>query len=458
MVIVFTLILITVLAVIYVYLSKEGYKDDKEVSKKSKDQEDYEKLRVKLKTILKPYCSLTKFIQTQLKTMYMSDKLSDVVIPAQTPPEGGVSRSIESMGSAGQNLAPALSVTPSPTTVRGETEAEAEAHIMRTYNDVYNCADELADSRPSCKGYGIARNMKLGAKRTDQQFVPCSVYMDLPEYDVNNLEDITIALSKVPDNLTDRIKTEVEWYSVVMKKLSGGLDEGKNPPAGEAQCGRKSKKEGYADVPGKMTPDDKLFMFERASYNRTMETTNIARPIPKDDSKGKGGAGDGAGTGAGGVGAGGGGGAGTALGNTGCPYGPTDFGGLGGMGGIGANAAGLNSSSNTVCSPAAAQARKELIRRRKLAALEAEAATCKLPDISNEINRINKLLNSKDLQDVLALCKDLEAKAMALQSDLAALKNGDYYDWQKTGEKKSYKTFNITDRTSGFIASLEQNQ
>ena len=448
MVIVFTLILITVLSLVYLYLSKEGYEDDKDISKKSKDQEDYENLRAKLKKALQPYCSLTKFVQTQLKTMYMSDKLSDIVIPAQTPPKGGVSRSIESLSSTAQNLAPALSATPEPSKIRGETEAEAEAHILRTYNDVYNCADDLADSRPSCKGYGIARNMKLGAKRTDQQFVPCSVYMDLPEYNENNLEDITIALSKIPDNLSDRIKTEIEWYTVAIEKLGAGLDEGKNPPAGEAQCGRKNKKEGYADVPGKgkMAEDDNLFTFERASYNRTMATTNIAKPIPEDYSKGKA-----AGTGAG---------AGGALGTNGCPYGPTDFGGMGGLGSnsIGSNAAGLKSSSNTVCSPAAAQARKELIRRRKLAALEAEAATCKLPDISNEILRVNKLLNSKDLQDVLVRCKDLEAKAKILELNLAALKNGNYYDWQKTGEKKSYKTFNITDRTSGFIASVQQNQ
>jgi hypothetical protein len=449
MVIVFTLILITVLSLIYLYLSKEGYKDDKDVSKKSKDQEDYDNLRAKLKKTLQPYCSLTKFVQAQLKTMYMSDKLSDVVIPAQTPPEGGVSRSIESLGSTAQNLAPALSATPEPTTIRGETEAEANAHIMRTYNDVYNCADDLADSRPSCKGYGIARNMKLGAKRTDQQFVPCSVYMDLPEYSENNLEDITIALSKIPDNLTERIKTEIEWYAVAIEKLGAGLDEGKNPPAGEAQCGRKNKKEGYADVPakGKMIKDDDIFTFERATYNRTMETTNIAKPIPKDDSKA---AGAGAGAGAGGAGG--------PLGNTGCPYGPTDFGGMGGIGGIGSNAAGVKSSSNAVCSPAAAQARKELIRRRKLAALEAEAASCKLPDISAEINRVNKLLNSKDLQDVLGVCKDLEAKAKILELNLAALKNGNYYDWQKTGESKTYQTFKITDRTSGFIASVQQNQ
>jgi hypothetical protein len=381
----------------------------------------------------------------------MSDKLSDVVIPAQTPPEGGVSRSIESLSSTEQNLAPALSATPEPSKIRGETEAEAEAHILRTYNDVYNCADDLADSRPSCKGYGIARNMKLGAKRTDQQFVPCSVYMDLPEYNENNLEDITIALSKIPDNLSDRIKTEIEWYTVAIEKLGTGLDEGKNPPAGEAQCGAPSRpkaklkvKEGFAN---KQATDDNLFTFERASYNRTMATTNIARPIPEDDSKGAG-----AGAGAGG-----------ALGTNGCPYGPTDFGGLGGLGGIGSNsiglnAAGLKSSSNTVCSPAAAQARKELIRRRKLAALEVEAATCKLPDISNEILRVNKLLNSKDLDDVLARCKDLEAMAKILELNLTALKNGNYYDWQKTGEKKSYKAFNITDRTSGFIASVQQNQ
>jgi hypothetical protein len=200
-----------------------------------------------------------------------------------------------------------------------------------------------------------------------------------------------------------------------------------------------------------------------------MATTNIGKPIPDDKSSNNSrtgsGSGSGSGTGSGsgsgsGSGTGSGVGSGTGSGNNSGPYGSTDFGTLGSLGGIGANAAGLSSSSNTVCSPAAAQARKELIRRRKLAALEAEAASCKLPDISNEIIRVNKLLNSKDLQDVLELCKDLEAKAKTLQLNLESLKNGDYYDWQKSGgsDKKSYKTFNITDRTSGFIASLEQNQ
>ena len=76
----------------------------------------------------------------------------------------------------------------------------------------------------------------------------------------------------------------------------------------------------------------------------------------------------------------------------------------------------------------------------------------------SEIARINRLLDSKDLKDTLKQCRDLTAKAKALRLNLDKLKNGDYYEWQKTGPKKSYKKYDLSDRTASFKASLLQNR
>jgi hypothetical protein len=271
----------------------------------------------------------------------------------------------------------------------------------------------------------------------------------------------------------------MEWYEVIMDKLGTGLDEGKNPPPNEGQCGRKTK-EGF------VTKDDNILTFERDKTNKTLEITNKGYILPPESLNGAGaglgGGGLGGGAGLGGDGLGGDGLGGDGLGGSGLGgsgLGGSDLGGgsgsggLGGLGGLASLCAGLAGSglggsglggsgigggSSATCSPAAAQAKRDILRRQKLARLEAEAASCKIPDISTEIVRINKLLDSNELNRLLAKSRDLSAKAKILQANLQALRNGNYYDWQKTGEKKTYKEFKIRDRISGLIASLQQNQ
>ena len=158
---------------------KEGFENSSPALEAS-----YNKLQSKLQSTLQPYCSLADFVQDQMKTMYMTAKVS----------ESGES-------------------------VPGDSDSQAAAHIQKAYQDAYACKDELASSRQTCKG----NNVKM-------DFISCSVYMNTPSYDGSDLTSATIAISQIPDNLALRIAKEVDWYSAIIKKLQSGLDAGAHPP------------------------------------------------------------------------------------------------------------------------------------------------------------------------------------------------------------------------------------
>ena len=382
--------------------SDEGY-ESLDTTPISQQEKAYNALRVKLKMVLEPYCTMSTFIQAQMKTTYMADKISE-----------------------------------SGEAIRGDTESEADKHIMQTFKEVYNCTDELADSRPICKSFIAARNLKLRgsgfgsvAPYDSMEFIPCTVYTDLPQYDETNQDSMGEALAKIPNNLAERITKETAWYTVVMKKLQDGLDEGNNPPSNEKQCGRK-KKEGFADAP-KISPEDRMYMIQFPSTVVKPTDDLVGQDINNSDAA-------------------------NVTGGAGVAGSAASVASLGAGGFSNKASAASRSAPTATCSPAAAQARRELLRKRRLAAAEAEAASCTLPDIMSEIARINRILDSKDLKDTLKQCSDLTAKAKALRSNLDKLKNGDYYDWQKTGPKKSYTQYDLSDRTAAFKASLLQNR
>jgi hypothetical protein len=100
------------------------------------------------------------------------------------------------------------------------------------------------------------------------------------------------------------------------------------------------------------------------------------------------------------------------------------------------------------CSADAARAKKLL----------AEAQSCSIPDIKSEIARVNTMLNSSQLKDAISIMNGLFEEMKKLESDLEKLKNGELYDWQKDGPKKSYAQFKGGDRKAAFMFSLQQNQ
>lgn len=310
---------------------KEGF----DANTSSGLQTNYNALQSNLKMTLRPYCSLSEFIQDQMKTMYKTTKIS----------ESGES-------------------------IPGDTDAQAMANIKTAYEDAYACKDELASSRPTCVGpnASIQSNVKM-------EFIPCSVYINTPTYDDSDPITAAVALSQIPDNLALRITKEVDWYSAIIKKLQSGIDAGANPPGALP-----------SDAPG-------------ADYK-----------APPDKS---------------------------------APLGAAKKEGF------------FDGGSSGKCSPEAMKKRQEK-RRQKM--LDEESANCTSPDLQTEIDRVNKILNSDTLKSALANCAEVAAAGKKLQSQLALLKSGNLYAWQKSGPKKSYAQFKGGDRVAGLTFSLQQNR
>jgi hypothetical protein len=89
----------------------------------------------------------------------------------------------------------------------------------------------------------------------------------------------------------------------------------------------------------------------------------------------------------------------------------------------------------------------EYLRRK---ALEDEAKHCtpgKPVTVASEVARVNTLLNDPSVRKSVSECKAMMGQMLKLQSDLEKLKNGNLYDWQKDGPKKTYAKFEGGDRT-----------
>ena len=135
------------------------------------DPAAYDALRSRLQKELGPYCKISSFVRNQVNEMQ------------------------KGMGGSASD-------------------------ISQMYTAVYQCTDQLASTRPSCSS----------PNRSGMRFVPCSVYMDLPDW---SDEATTIKmLRKITDDLPERLRREIEWFAAVIKKIQEGLDSGANPAAG----------------------------------------------------------------------------------------------------------------------------------------------------------------------------------------------------------------------------------
>lgn len=105
---------------------------------------------------------------------------------------------------------------------------------------------------------------------------------------------------------------------------------------------------------------------------------------------------------------------------------------------------------NVQCSAAAAQARRELLRRD---ALNKEASSCTIPSLDAEIARVNALLDSNVMSGALKGSSGILTQMIQLQADIEEVKKL----WGDEGPKKSYAKFEGGDRTKAFLFSLQQN-
>ena len=98
-------------------------------------------------------------------------------------------------------------------------------------------------------------------------------------------------------------------------------------------------------------------------------------------------------------------------------------------------------------------------RLRKAEMLESEIASCSLPSVSGEIDRINALLDSPSFKNSISKMDSQMDTMIKLQSDLQKAQDGTLYSWQQDGPPKNYMPpFKGGDRTMSFLYSLKQNQ
>jgi len=235
----------------------------------------------------------------------------------------------------------------------------------------------------------------LAAANMKMEFIPCSVYMNTPAYDESDTTSAAVALSQIPDNLALRIYKEVDWYGAVIQKLQSGLDAGANPPTALP-----------ADAPG-------------ADY----------KPPPDQSAP---------------------------------------------PGAAAAKKEGFFADGPSgKCSPEAMKLRQQRKRQQMLMReqenrqkmlndqskmLEDESEVCTPPKLQSEIDRVNGILNSNSLKNAMDKCAAVAAAAKKLEGQLALLKDGNLYDWQKSGPKKSYAQFKGGDRIAALTFSIQQNR
>jgi hypothetical protein len=388
-------------------------------------ESDYAAIRARLNRDMSAYCQLSSYVQAQMKTMYMSPKISeDAAIPKLPPPPPPPPPSPchwTDLTCKAANRTPQPPPAPkitAPLEVPGDTEADAIARVQRTYKDVYKCRDDLADSRQNCS---IPNNLKAafllknpgnvprdcGDKDydckeenfkkeknlnnmvrermsfPDYEYIPCDRYMNLPDWP--DVGGAAAALSNFPNDIADRVSRELQWYSAIIKQLTEALEMGKNPPQGG--------------------PPD--------SANS-----------PSKDSSGKSWSSDG-----------------------------------------GEKVEGFEDSAQ--CSPSAMQARLERERRARLQSKPSEPSkpnpaddpdSCIMPDLATEIRRVNSILSSPQMSNSLGQANSLLGAMKQLQISQQKAKDGTLYAWQQDGPKKSYSSFKGGDRLAGLLFSMKQNQ
>lgn len=150
------------------------------------DSSEYSKLQKRLSREMAPYCKISSFVSEQLKTM--------------------------------------LAATGAP--------SDSSA-IEATYKGVYSCSDKLASSRASC----ATPNMSMS-------YVSCDIYTNLPPWSSDSSP--AIALTKITNDLPERLVRESEWFASIIKQLNESLALGANPPkSAPTQAQMNAMKEGF---------------------------------------------------------------------------------------------------------------------------------------------------------------------------------------------------------------------
>jgi hypothetical protein len=167
----------------FIFNSKENFDEG---------NSEYETLRTRLKTDLADYCNTASFVRSQISQMIQAYEA------IQSPEVNNSTIDIEEV-----------------------------------YKDMYACKDFLSKSRPSCQLEIALRKVnitgtKLNKPPSNLKYIPCSTFLDLPDWSNDSIP--IIALTKIKDDLPERISKETEWFDAVISNLQSSLDKGAEPP------------------------------------------------------------------------------------------------------------------------------------------------------------------------------------------------------------------------------------
>lgn len=177
--------------------------------------DDYNRLRVRLRSELGSYCKISTFVRDQVKEMQEGLQKTAALLPSPDAIKEG------SKGPAAKKTQGLMEAMKKK---EGWYNLESDIDTDNLYTQVYQCKDQLADLRQSC----IRPNLKM-------RFVPCSVYMNLPDF--SSEQGVMLNLGKIKDDLPERLIREIEWFREIIKKLKDGLVAGANPAAGSNPVG-----------------------------------------------------------------------------------------------------------------------------------------------------------------------------------------------------------------------------
>lgn len=177
--------------------------------------DDYNRLRLRLRSELGSYCKISSFVRDQVNEMQEGIKKTAALLPSadaiKAKAESKEAKGTQSLMKAGKKR-------------EGWYNLESDIDSDNLYTQMYQCKDQLQDLRQSCR----VPNLKM-------KFVPCSVYMNLPDF--SDEQGVVVNLSKIKDDLPERLVREVEWFREVIKKIKDGLAAGANPAAGSNAVG-----------------------------------------------------------------------------------------------------------------------------------------------------------------------------------------------------------------------------
>jgi hypothetical protein len=419
------IIFIILVAVIILYcILRFAFKKEESFFDSPATQGNYEALRRRLKTMMNSYCQLANYAQEQIKNAYKNPRPGNAPLP--NPPPKPPSPPIK-----GNWTDPDYKPNPPPPsrnptassipTIPGENDQQLVGRLQQTYNEVYNCSDALAVSRPACAAKAdmlkeLQKNdIDINAIKPPPSvpFVPCKIYLDLPAWP--DKLNAAYMLSSIPDNLAERVIREIDWYNAIADTLLEAIEKGRNPPSSPPDnssspardaSGKPWSADGKPPQPNlssrASTWKTRAEGFQaqcspsaqQAVIERKRRAQLEAEAAAKAASGGAGGAGGGAGAGAG--------------------------------------AGGPNPADNP--------------------------DTCVMPDLDGQIARVNAILDSPALNQALRICDIVLIKLRKAQADLEKAKNGNLFEWQKDPPKKVVAPFKGGDRAAALTFSMRQNQ